>query len=51
MALDSLDYDHKKNLCCRLSMLSVTNTGIRWHLESWSDSIMYSSGASFFAWA
>ncbi|RBQ74201.1 hypothetical protein FVER14953_08391 [Fusarium verticillioides] len=51
MALDSLDYDHNKNLRVRLSTSSVTSTGITWHLQSWWDSVMYMSGASFFAWA
>lgn len=50
MALDSLDYDHSKNLRVRLSTSLVTNTSMNWHLQSWWDSIMYSSGASFFAW-
>lgn len=51
MALDSLDYDHSRNLRVRLSMSSVNSTGMTWHLQSWWDSIMYSAGASFFAWA
>ncbi|WKT53671.1 Peptidase, metallopeptidase [Fusarium oxysporum f. sp. vasinfectum] len=50
MALDMLDYDHSRNLRLRLSTSAVTNTGITWHLQSWWDSIMYRSGASFFAW-
>lgn len=50
MALDFLDYDHSKNLRVRVSTSSVTNTGINWHLASWGDSIMYTTGASFFAW-
>lgn len=51
MALDTLDYDHTKNLRVRLSTSSVTSTGITWHLQSWGDSIMFTTGASFFAWA
>ncbi|KAL3965565.1 metalloprotease protein [Purpureocillium lilacinum] len=50
MALNTLDYDHTRNLRLRLSTSSVTNTAITWHLQSWWDSVMYSSGASFFAW-
>lgn len=50
MALDSLDYDHSRNLRVRLSAPSVNRTGMSWHLDSWWDSIMYSAGASFFAW-
>ncbi|EIN06658.1 hypothetical protein PUNSTDRAFT_115184 [Punctularia strigosozonata HHB-11173 SS5] len=51
MALDSLDYGAAKNLRVRLSTSSVTNSEMTWHLQSWADSIMYSAGASFFAWA
>lgn len=50
MAIDSLDYDHSKNLRVRLSTSSVNSTGMTWHLQSWWDSIMYSAGVSFFAW-
>jgi hypothetical protein len=51
MALNGFDYDHSKNLRLRLSTSSVTQTGMTWHLQSWYDSIMYSAGASYFAWA
>ncbi|KAI1456341.1 hypothetical protein F4805DRAFT_432459 [Annulohypoxylon moriforme] len=49
VALDSFDFDHSKDLCLKLNT-SVTSTGIHWNLQSGRDSIMYSSGASFFAW-
>lgn len=51
MAINSFDYAHSKNLRLRLSTSSVTNTGITWHLQSWWDSVMYSAGASYFAWS
>ncbi|MCJ1396127.1 hypothetical protein MMC18_009016 [Xylographa bjoerkii] len=50
MALDELSYGREKNLRCRLSTSSVTPTELTWHLQSWEDSIMYQSGASYFAW-
>lgn len=50
MALDFLDYDHSTNLRVRVSTSSVTNYGLTRHLASWADSIMYTTGASFFAW-
>ena len=50
MAIDSFDYCHHKNLRLHLSMPSVTSTDMTWRLQSWADSTMYSSGASFFAW-
>lgn len=51
MALDRLDYQKGKNLRFRLSTSNVTQDGITWHLQSWADSVMYSTGASYFAWA
>lgn len=51
MAFDTLDYDHNRNLRLRLSTSSVTTTGITWHLQSWWDSVMYTAGASYFAWS
>ena len=50
MALNTFDFDYGKNLRIRLSTSGVTTTGLTWHLQSWWDSIMYSSRASFFAW-
>ena len=50
MALDELDYDHGKNLRLRVSTSSVDPTGFQWHLQTWADSVMWSSGASYFAW-
>lgn len=50
MALDFLDYDHSRNLRVRASTSSVTKYGLTWYLSSWHDSIMYTTGASFFAW-
>lgn len=50
MALDELDYEHGKNLRLRLSTSMVSETGLQWHLQAWDDSVMYQSGASYFAW-
>ncbi|KAL8732411.1 MAG: hypothetical protein Q9166_002811 [cf. Caloplaca sp. 2 TL-2023] len=51
MALSGFDYDHTKNLRLRLSTSAVTEKAMTWHLQSWSDSIMYRASASYFAWA
>ena len=51
MALDQLDYQKGKNLRFRLSTSNVTQDGITWHLQTWADSVMYTTGASYFAWA
>ena len=50
MALDELHYGRGKNLRWRLKTSNVTRTGISWHLQTWEDSVMYHSGASYFAW-
>jgi hypothetical protein len=50
MALDELDYDAAKNLRLRLSTSEISPTGLRWHLQTWSDSVMYQAGASYFLW-
>ena len=49
VALDTLDYLCGKNLRVRLSLSSVSPRFMWWHLQSWSDSVMYSAGASYFA--
>lgn len=51
MGLNAIDYDCTKNLRFRCSTSSVTQAGFVWHLQSWHDSVMYSSGASWFAWS
>ncbi|KAL8766985.1 MAG: hypothetical protein Q9209_006397 [Squamulea sp. 1 TL-2023] len=50
MALSGFDYDCKKNLRLRLSTSGVTATAVTWHLQAWSDSVMYRASASYFAW-
>jgi len=50
MGLNNVDYDCNKNLRFRCSTSSVTQSGFVWHLQSWADSVMYSTGASWFAW-
>lgn len=50
MALTGFDYDHTKNLRARLSTSAVNQSGISWHLQAWSDSVMYRASASYFGW-
>ncbi|KAI1088095.1 hypothetical protein F5B19DRAFT_499345 [Rostrohypoxylon terebratum] len=49
-AIDTLDYRRERDLCIRLRTSQITKQGFTWHLDSWRDSIMYSSGASYLAW-
>ncbi|KOC12867.1 hypothetical protein AFLA70_332g001031 [Aspergillus flavus AF70] len=51
LALDELDYAQAKDLRLRVSTSMVSKDGFTWHLQSWDDSIMYSAGASYLAWA
>lgn len=51
MALNTLDYVNGKGLRLRLSTSNVTAQGMTWHLQSWSDSVMWQSGASYLAWS
>ncbi|KAL8911486.1 MAG: hypothetical protein Q9171_003347 [Xanthocarpia ochracea] len=51
MALTGFDYLHKKNMRLRLSTSAVTPNAFTWHLQAWSDSVMYSASAAYFAWA
>lgn len=50
VAFDYLDYTCDRNLRARVSTSEITKTGFKWHLESWADSVMHGSGASFIAW-
>ncbi|KAK6540376.1 hypothetical protein TWF694_009177 [Orbilia ellipsospora] len=47
LALSSFDYQSGKNLRLRLGTSLVTPTQLNWHLQSWSDSVMYSASASY----
>lgn len=49
MALNSLDVDCKKNLRVIVKASHVSAHGMLWHIDSYSDTILYSAGASFIA--
>ncbi|PWW79472.1 hypothetical protein C7212DRAFT_275641 [Tuber magnatum] len=49
MAINSLDFSCKANLRIEVKATDVTQTGLTWHMESWSDSIFFSAGVSILA--
>ncbi|KAK3944177.1 hypothetical protein QBC46DRAFT_375581 [Diplogelasinospora grovesii] len=51
LAFNSMDIDQGKNLRLRLSADSVSKDGFNWHADSWYDTILYSAGASYIAFA
>ncbi len=51
VALNSLDIDARYNLRVRLGADSVSKDGLNWHIDSWADTILYSAGASYIAFA
>ncbi|PSS28493.1 hypothetical protein PHLCEN_2v2974 [Hermanssonia centrifuga] len=49
MALNSIDVGPGTNARIRLSASDITTSGMTWHLDAWSDTILYSAGASYIA--
>ena len=50
-ALNSLDIERGRNIRIKLRVTDVTTSGMTWHLDSWGDTIQYSSGGSYIAFA
>lgn len=51
LALNALDIDHRWDLRLLVRAGDVSPAGMTWYLEAWSDTIVYSAGASFIAFA
>ncbi|KAH0825663.1 hypothetical protein J3R83DRAFT_11720 [Lanmaoa asiatica] len=49
VTLNSIDIDHAANLRINAYVDGVSRTGLVWHIDSWSDTILYSAGASIIA--
>jgi len=49
VALNSIDIDHKANLRIRAYVDGVSQQALTWHIDSWSDTVLYSAGASIIA--
>ncbi|KAH7131278.1 hypothetical protein EDB81DRAFT_696618 [Dactylonectria macrodidyma] len=47
MGFNSIDADCKKNLRVKLGASAVSPRRMKWHINGWSDSILYSAGASY----
>lgn len=48
-AFNSIDIDCRKNLRVKLGATSVSPGGMKWHINAWADTILYSAGASYIA--
>ncbi|KAG6917579.1 hypothetical protein DXG01_001927 [Tephrocybe rancida] len=49
VALNSIDIDNKANLRVRAYVDDVSQQGLTWHIDSWSDTVLYSAGATIIA--
>jgi serine/threonine protein kinase len=49
VALSSIDIGHRTNLRISATTSSVTPTGMTWHLDSWSDTILYAARGTYIA--
>ena len=49
IALNSLDIGCKSDLRVKVSVSNVTTTGLVWHIETWSDTVFNSAGATIIA--
>lgn len=51
LALNTLNIDNRRDLRLLVKAEDVSATGMTWHLDAWSDTILHSAGASFIAFA
>lgn len=51
VAFNKLDVDCVNNLRAKLSAESVSQCGMNWHIYGWSNTQLYSAGASYIAFA
>lgn len=51
IALHQLDLETGRNLRVSISVDAVSATGMDWHINTWADSILYSAGVSYLAFA
>ena len=49
IALNHLDIDCKANLRINAYVDNITTTGLTWHIDTFSDSVLYAAGASIIA--
>ena len=49
IALNSFDISIRANLRVDVHVDNVSKTGLVWHIDSWSDTVLYSAGASIIA--
>ncbi|KAF8251470.1 hypothetical protein K440DRAFT_637435 [Wilcoxina mikolae CBS 423.85] len=51
LAVNYLDFDHRYNLRFRAYADRVWQGGMKWHVNSWADTICYNVGAAFLAFS
>lgn len=49
LALNALEIDHRQNMRLEVKADNVAAAGMTWHLDAWSDTVLYSAGASYIA--
>jgi hypothetical protein len=49
-AFNSLNISKRSNLRLKLSADSIAESGMNWNIDSWTDTILYSAGASYIAY-
>jgi hypothetical protein len=49
MALNQFDFKAGHNLRVRAYPENVSKDGMTWHIDSWSDTVLYSTGVSILA--
>lgn len=51
MALNALDIDRNQNMRLKVKADNVSAAGMTWHLNAWTDTTLYSAGASYIAFS
>lgn len=49
LGLNQFDFDCKANLRVNAYVDNVTTSGLTWHIDSWSDTVLYSAGVTIIA--
>jgi hypothetical protein len=49
MAVNMFDFDHRRNIRFRAFADTISEAGLKWHVDSWADSLVYGAGVSYIA--
>lgn len=47
--INAIDIDRSSNVRISVTSDGITNSGFTWHIDAWSDSVLYSAGAAYLA--